>query len=179
MSPLPQTQPYRLRKETSGHQDTKMWGMEYHTTVDKISDQDPLYNTRKLTACSVITYKEKSPNKSHIHLCRNETNCSRRKRKKQNTQKIVIHCILQFKSWDENRTKKDILTLFFSGHTELGGVTSLEPDWSGSQGWSVLGQGSWEQVAGSVPPKRTWLGTIWRAHCGAAELFDVFWLVDI
>ena len=71
--------------------------MEYHTTVDKISDQDPLCNTRKLTACSVITYKEKNPNKSYIHLCRNETSCNGRKRKKQNIQKTVIHCILQFK----------------------------------------------------------------------------------
>ena len=33
--------------------------MEYHTTVDKISDQDPLCNTRKRTPHSAIIYKEK------------------------------------------------------------------------------------------------------------------------
>ena len=31
-----------------------------HTTIYKINDQDPLYNTRTLTPHSVITYMEKT-----------------------------------------------------------------------------------------------------------------------
>ena len=38
-----------------------------HTTIDKISDQDPLCNTRKLTPCSAITYKENIPT-NHIYI---------------------------------------------------------------------------------------------------------------
>ena len=45
---LKETQPHRLRKETSGHQNIKMWGRKkraaleqhMHTTTDKTSDQD-------------------------------------------------------------------------------------------------------------------------------------------
>ena len=32
-----------------------------------------------------------------------------------------------------------MLTLFPSGHSDLGCGHILEPDWLGSQGWSVLG----------------------------------------
>ena len=58
-----------------------------HTTVYKINDQDPLFDTRKLTPHSVIIYMEKNKYiyiRIIICLCikKSETSCGRRKRNK-------------------------------------------------------------------------------------------------
>ena len=71
--------------------------MEYHTTVDKISDQDPLCNTRKLTACSVITYKEKTPTNHTYNHVEVKQFVVEGKGKIKTLMRLKFTCMLQFK----------------------------------------------------------------------------------
>ena len=54
-------------------------------TVYKINDQDPLYNTMKLTPHSLITIWEKTKIYAHLCIDRSEISCGRRKREKRIT----------------------------------------------------------------------------------------------
>ena len=82
-------------------------------TVYKINDQDPLYNTSKLTLHSNNLY-----GKIYAHLCinRNETSCGRREK---NTHEIVIHLHtpVQMMEKTEKKNKKEMLTLI--RHTDV------------------------------------------------------------
>ena len=160
-----------------------------HTTTDKVSDHDLPCNTRKLIPHSVLIHEGKTPDKSYVHPCQNETVCGRRKRKKKKQHPQDCHSLycacpwllsyvwlcatpwtvtrqapmslgfsrqeywswlpyspsgdishLQFKWWDENR-KMNKQSWLSSPQDPLSqaGVTSREPAWFGSRGWSVLG----------------------------------------
>ena len=85
-----------------------------HTIVYKISHQDPLCNTRKHTKHSVITYMEKNPPKTCVHVCGNEPVAVFEKGRGWET-RLEFTYILQFKWKDKNRKneKKNADSLAF------------------------------------------------------------------
>ena len=177
-----------------------------HTTTDKVSDHDLPCNTRKLIPHSVLIHEGKTPDKSYVHPCQNETVCGRRKRKKKKTtptrlsftvlclslvaQLCLILCdpmdcsppgsyvlgilqarilelvaILSFrgyfpptvqmmgwkqKKWTSNPDSLPLRTHWARLVSHPGSLPGLGPEAGVS--W---GRGSWEHVAGCVPPKWT------------------------
>ena len=118
-----ETQPHRLRKGTSGCQESKMWGREkwaasahMHTIVYKISHQDPLCNTRKHTERSVITYMEKEPPPKHVYVSVEMNQLQYLKRKKKKDWNSPIYS----SSNGRKKNKTTTLTLLPSGHSDLG-----------------------------------------------------------
>ena len=110
-----------------------------HTIVYKISHQDPLCNTRKHTEHSVITYMEKEPpKKTCIRVCGNEPVAVFEKEKKKDWNSPIDSSSNGRKKTEKKKNKKT-LTLLPLAIVTWAGVTSLEPEWFASQGWSVLG----------------------------------------
>ena len=138
-----ETQPHRLRKGTSGCQESKMSGREkwaasahMHTIVYKISHQDPLCNTRKHTEHSVITYMEKEPPPKHLYVYVEMNQLQYLKRKKK---KDLNSPIYSSSNGRKKKTKQQHWLYCPQAIVTWAGVTSLEPEWLASQGWSVLG----------------------------------------
>ena len=76
------------------------------------------------------------------------------KGKKKNPHEIEIHLYTPVQMMGENRyNRKDIPTLFPSGHSDLRCHTPGARDWFGCQGWRVLGQSELGACSRGCVPK--------------------------
>ena len=111
-----------------------------HITIDKTSDQDPPGNRRKHTPHSVLTYKEKT--QQIIYTTMQKWNNLWQKEKEKIKHSRDCNSPVCSSSNDGMKTDKTerIFWLYSPQGIVTCGVTSLEPDWFGCQGWRVLGQ---------------------------------------
>ena len=130
-----------------------------HTSIEKISHRNPLYNTRNLTQYSIANYLEKEAEKKCMSLSISKPSCCRwkmekKKKKEIQGEKCPQPCNSPVQaSLNYRITNKQMLNLFLLGHGVVGWchISEAWVSWGFRAGvWS--GWGSWQHVAGHVCP---------------------------